>query len=191
MATIIDDVLKTHDKDGYLIAVSNGSVKHMHQMSFSWVLSTAGGLYLAKSYGGCEGIGSSLQEAAVGMLSILLFIVLMAKHRKCTNIKIIYVSNNLEFINRKKEHLNYINPYPNNTLSTEFDITEQIYLTNKTYKIEVSFQHVYGHQDTKSRGEMSIKAILNVEADRLVGKYQEKLDAYSQITHMYPSYLQY
>ena len=62
-----------------------------------------------------------------------------------------------------------ISPYPNNMLSAEFDITEQIYLTNKTYKIEASFQHVYGHQDTKSRGEMSIKAVLNVEADRLAG----------------------
>ena len=65
-----------------------------------------------------------------------------------TDIKIKYVSDNLELINRSKEHLNYINPYPNNTLSAEFDITEQIYLTNKTYKIEASFQHIYGHQDT-------------------------------------------
>ena len=81
----------------------------------------------------------------------------MAKHRKLTNIKIICVSNNLELINRSKEHLNYINLYPNNTLSAEFDVTEQIYLTNKTYKIEASFQHVYGHQDTKSKGEKSLK----------------------------------
>ena len=34
---------------------------------------------------------------------------------------------------------------------------------------------------------MSIEAILNVEADRLAGKYQDKLGAYSPITHMYPS----
>ena len=95
----------------------------------------------------------------------------MTKHRKHTNIKIIYVSNNLEIINRNKEHLNYTGPYPNNTLTAEFDITEHIYLTNQPYKIKVSFQHAYGHQDTKSIGEMSAKAILNVEADRLAGKY--------------------
>ena len=81
----------------------------------------------------------------------------------------------------------YTGPYPNNTLTAEFDITEQIYLTNQTYKIEALFQHVYGHQNTKSRGEMSTKAILNVEADRLAGKYQDKLGAYNPITHMYPS----
>ena len=112
----------------------------------------------------------------------------MAKHRKCTNIKIIYVSDNLELITRNKEHLNYTDTYPNNTLSAEFDITEQTYLTNKTYKIKVSFQHVYGHQiPNKSRKEMSTKAILNVEADRLAGKYQDELCTYSPITHMYPA----
>ena len=124
MATTINDVLTVHNKDGYLIAVSDGSVKHMHQMSFRWVLSTVGGLHLAKSYGGCDGRGSLLRAEAVKMLYILLFIVLMAKHRKRTGIKIIYVSDNLELINRNKEHLNYINPYPNNTLSAEFDITK-------------------------------------------------------------------
>ena len=115
----------------------------MHQMSFGWVLSTAGGLHLAKSFGGYDGRGSSLRAEAVGMLSILIFIALMAKLRKRTDIKIKYVSDNLELINRSKEHLNYNNPYPNNTLSAEFKITEQIYLTNKTYKIDASFQHVY------------------------------------------------
>ena len=37
-----------------------------------------------------------------------------------------------------------------------------------------------------SRGEMSIEAVLNVEADRLAGKYQDELGVYSLITHMYP-----
>ena len=124
MATTINDVLKAHDKDRYLTAVLKESVKHMHQMSFGGVLSTAGGLHLAKSYGRCDGRGSSLQVEAVGMLSISLFITLMAKHRKRTNIKIIYVSDNLGLINRNKEYLNYTNLYSNNTLSAEFDITE-------------------------------------------------------------------
>ena len=121
------------------------------------------------------------------MLSISLFIALMAKYSKRTNIKIVYVSDNLELINRNKEHLNYTDPYPNDTLAAEFDITEQIYLTNQTYNIKPSFQHVYGHHDTRSRGKMSAEAILNVEADRLAGEYQDKLGTYSPITHMYPS----
>mmetsp|Transcript_43027 Transcript_43027/g.47879 ORF Transcript_43027/g.47879 Transcript_43027/m.47879 type:complete len:88 (-) Transcript_43027:271-534(-) len=87
MDTIINDVLTTNDKDGYLVAVPDGSVKHMHQLSFGWALSMVkGGLYLAKSFGECNGRGSSLIVETVGMLSIWIFTALMAKHRKCTEI---------------------------------------------------------------------------------------------------------
>ena len=122
--TTIEDVLKANDKDGYLIAVSDGSVRHMHQMSFRWVLSTVGGVHLVASCGGCDGRDSSLKAEAVGLLSISIFIALLAKYSKGTNVKIIYVSDNLEIINRNKEHLNYTNQYPNNNLAAEFDITE-------------------------------------------------------------------
>ena len=90
------------------------------------------------------------------MLSILIFVALMAKHN-CINIKIKYVTENLELVNRSKEHLNYNHPYPNNTLSAEYGIKEQIYLINKTNKIDASFQHVDCHQDTKSGEEMSME----------------------------------
>ena len=125
MATTIDGVLKAHNKDGYLIAVSDGSVKHVHQMSFGWVLSPAGGLHLATSYSRYDSRGTSLQAEAVRILSISLFIALLAKYSKRTSIKIIYVSDNLELINRNKENLNYKDPYPNNTLVTEFDTIEK------------------------------------------------------------------
>ena len=41
-----------------------------------------GGLHLVKSYGRCDGSGSSLQAEAVGMPSILLFIALKANTEK-------------------------------------------------------------------------------------------------------------
>ena len=94
--------------------------------------------------------GRSLQAKVVRMLSISICIALLAKYSKCTDIKIIYVSDNLELTNRNIKHLNYTDLYPNNTLAAEFDITEQTYLTNQTYNIEALFQHVYGHQDTRS-----------------------------------------
>ena len=167
--------------------MSDGSVQNTHEMSFGWVLATANGKHLARSYGGCDGRGSSLRAEAVGMLSISLFIALMAKHKKRTDIKVVYVSDNLQLINASNEHKNFERPYPNNTLSSEFDITEQIFRTNKTYKIDASYHHVYGHQDTKSRGKLSMEAKLNIEADRLAGEYQDEFGAYSPITHMYPS----
>ena len=51
----INKILKTNDKDGYLIAVSDGSVKHIHQISFEWILSTVVGVNFPTSYGGCDG----------------------------------------------------------------------------------------------------------------------------------------
>ena len=66
----------------------------MHQMSFGWVLSTAGGVHLATSYGGCDGRDSLLRAEAVGMLSISIFIALLEKYSNRTNVKIIYVSDN-------------------------------------------------------------------------------------------------
>ena len=52
--------LKAHDKDGYLIVVLDELVKHMHPMSFGWVISTADGVHLTTSYGGYDGQESSL-----------------------------------------------------------------------------------------------------------------------------------
>ena len=73
MVTQINDVFKEQNKDGYLIADSDGSVKHMHLARFGWVLSTEGGVHLTTSYDGCDGLGSSLRAEAVGILSIFLF----------------------------------------------------------------------------------------------------------------------
>ena len=60
MDITIDDVLRAHNKDGHLVAVSDGLVRNTHEMSFGWVLATANGKHLARSYGGCDGRGSSL-----------------------------------------------------------------------------------------------------------------------------------
>ena len=84
--TTINDVLTARNKEGYLVAVSDGSIKQIHQMIFDWVLESAEGQHLAKSCSGCDGRGNSLCAEAVGMLSISIFVVLMAKHRNHTDI---------------------------------------------------------------------------------------------------------
>ena len=61
MDITIDEVLRAHDKDGHLVAVSDGSVQNTHEMSFGWVLATANGKHLARSYGGCDGRESSIR----------------------------------------------------------------------------------------------------------------------------------
>ena len=93
---------------------------------------------------------------------------LMAKHSNHsnhTNINIQYVTDNLEPDNRSNKHLKYKDPYPNNTLELEYDVKEQIYLTNITYKIEATFNHVYGHQDSKSNRRLTIEEKINWKYD--------------------------
>ena len=48
---------------------------------------------------------------------------------------------------------------------------------HKIYKIKASFQHLYDddHQDTESRGAMSIEAALNVAVDKLAQADQHQL----------------
>ena len=68
-----------YNKEGYLVAVSDGSVQHIHQMSFDWVLVSTKVQHLVKSFSGCNGRGNSLRTEAVRMLSISNFVSLMAK----------------------------------------------------------------------------------------------------------------
>jgi hypothetical protein len=49
--------------------------------------------------------------------------------------KIVFISDNSELIRRLKVHKHYEEPFPNETLKSEFDVTEQIYRTTKTYGI--------------------------------------------------------
>ena len=97
------------------------------------------------------------------------------------------MTENLKPVNRSNKHLKYKHLYPNNTLSSEYNITEQIYLTNTTYKNDALIQYVYRYKDTNSRGAMTMEAKLNAVADELAEQYQTKLGSYVPITHMYQS----
>ena len=81
------------------------------------------------------------------MLSVTLFFALLTTHYEVESVDITFVSDNLELINRSRNHLEYTNPYPNTTLTSDYDLTEQIYLTHKAYNINATFEHVKGHQD--------------------------------------------
>ena len=61
-------------KDGQLLLVSDGSLKHIHMMSFGWILSTSSGTWLAASSGPGSGCGTSLRIEADGMLSGAVFL---------------------------------------------------------------------------------------------------------------------
>jgi hypothetical protein len=49
--------------------------------------------------------------------------------------KILFISDNSELIRRLKVHKHYDEAFPNGTLKSEFDVTEQIYRATTTYGI--------------------------------------------------------
>jgi len=146
-------------------------------MTFAWVLGTPSGKRLAKGMGPCNGRPSSLRSEAAAMLAVSLFIGMIQEFTNFafTNIQVTFAADNLSLIRRHNDHLEYTCCYPNTTLASEFDLTEQTYQTHRKYNIEATFVHVKGHQDsTQEVHSLSLLAQMNVEADHLAGMYYAK-----------------
>ena len=181
------DITAEHEKHGHLIAVSDGSVM-FHNMSFGWILSTPDGVRLVGAAGPCNGRGNSLRAEGAGMLSVTLFLAILTKYLKMTSLNVVCIADNAELIRRCNAHKQYKEPYPNETLRSEFDVTEQIYKTQTEYNINATFKWVKGHQDKKIRkDDLPLEAQLNIEADELAGAYQQTNGIFRPLVHLLPS----
>jgi hypothetical protein len=116
-------------------------------MSSGWILATPTGNQLAAAAGPCDGRGNSLRAEGAEMLSVTMCIALIKHYLEIGTMKIIFISDNSELIRRLKVHKKYDEPYPNETLKSEFDVTEQIYRTTTTYGIHSTYKWVRAHQD--------------------------------------------
>ena len=176
-----------HNVHGHLLAVSDGSVL-FHNMSFGWILATPSGLRLVGAAGPCNGRGNSLRAEGAGMLSVTLFIAILTKYLKMKSFNIVCIADNAELIRRCNAHKHYKEPYPNETLRSEFDVTEQIYMTQTEHNIKSTFKWVKGHQDKKIKKEdLSLEAQLNIEADELAGSFQQTDGKFRPLVHLLPS----
>jgi hypothetical protein len=70
--------------------------------------------------------------------------------------KIVFISDNSELIRRLKVHKQCDEPYPNETLKSEFNVTEQTYRTTTTYGIHSTYKWVRGHQDKHAAFMMTL-----------------------------------
>jgi hypothetical protein len=175
-----------HNKHGHLICVSDGSVIN-HDMSFGWVLASPPGTRLIGSKGPCNGRGNSLRAEGAGMLSGTLFLSILSNYFD-QEFKIVFISDNAELIRRMNAHKHYHDPFPNETLRSEFDITEQIYNTQVASKIKPIYIWVKGHQDDDSQyKDLSLEAQLNIDADELAGIFQQQSGKSRPIVHMLPN----
>ena len=122
------------------------------------------------------------------MLSVTMFIALIIKYLEVETMKIVFISDNLELIKRLKAHKHYNDPYPNETLKSEFDVTEQIYRTTETYGIKASYKWVKGHQDKNTPYmDLNLEAQLNVDADKFAGDFQIEKGKFRPLVFLLPS----
>jgi hypothetical protein len=101
------EIVHESEDFGYLLAVSDGSVK-FHDMSFGWILATPTGKRLVAAAGPCNGRGNSLRAEGAGMLSATIFIALIKHYLKIETMKIVFISDNSELIRRLKVHKQYV-----------------------------------------------------------------------------------
>jgi hypothetical protein len=117
-----------------------------------------------------------------------MFIALIIKYLEVEPMKIVFISDNLELIKRLKAHKHYTEPYPNETLKSEFDVTEQIYRTTESYGIIASYKWVKGHQDKNTAYmDLNLEAQLNVDADKFAGDYQLDQGKFRPMVFLLPS----
>ena len=143
-------------------------------MTYGRDLSTHAGKRLFKGHGSCPGRPNSLRGEDCGMLAATLFTTLLKQYFQCTftSTLLSYQSDNLELIKRQQEHQTYTHPYPNTTLTAEFDLTKIIHILHRDHALPPSFCHVRGHQDRdKAYAKLNLNAQLNVEANRLANAF--------------------
>jgi hypothetical protein len=181
------EITTQHEKHGYLLAVSDGSVL-FYNMSFGWILSTPDGVRLVGGAGPCNGRGNSLRAEDAGMLSVSLFLSILTKYFKMKSFNVVCIADNTELIRRCNAHKQYKEPYPNETSRSEFDVTEQIFTTQAEHNINATFKWVKRHQDKKVRKQdLQLEAQLNIEADELAEVFQQTHGTFSPLVHLLPS----
>jgi hypothetical protein len=156
-----------------LLVVSDGSVR-VNSMSHGWVIADNTGKIIVSGAAAAYGKGSSLRAEGYGMLAATMFMTLVGIYTNRKDIRLVRLSDNEELINRCNAHQSYKYPYPNATTKGEFDVVEEITRSSEQYSIGGTFKWVKGHQDDDKNAELSIEALLNIEADALAGNYQDR-----------------
>ena len=108
-------------------------------MSFGWVIAASDGTVLVQGADPSHGRGSSLRAEGSGMLAATVFISLVCSFTQKSSLNTRKFSDNQELIQQLLLRSYYTTPFPNETTKGEFDLIEQIFLTSKESKVNVSY----------------------------------------------------
>lgn len=157
-------------------------------MSFGWVLATPTGDVLAEDAGPCNGRGNFLRSEGAGMLTVKVFMALILKFTSKDSATLLYISDNQELVNQMTEHKNCKHFFPNEITKSDFNVTEQIYLTRREPNINATCKWIKGCQDEiVPIEELPIEAQLNIEADAIAGDFQLRKGRFRSLVHLLPS----
>jgi hypothetical protein len=155
-----------------MLFASDGSELHQ-MMSFGWVLSTPTGARLARCYGPATGPNTSHRAEATSMLAASRLLLRLSQFCNCNHQwHVRYVSDNEGLITRATNRSKYTHSFPNATLAPDWDLVEEIYVTNATLNATASYRHVLGHQDRhKKYVDLPLDAQLNVEQTKKLATF--------------------
>jgi hypothetical protein len=155
------------------IGVSDGSAAK-DRGAYGWCLSSNNGTRLATGMGPAQGMKpSSYRAEGYGMLSLLRFIICLFEYcgtaPRCSQV----YSDNLALIQRIARQMGRNTWYPNDTISSDWDVLQAIVSTLRIFKQPPIVAHVKGHQDDTTKYELlPIEAQLNVDADAAAKLFQ-------------------
>ncbi len=155
------------------IGVSDGSVI-IDEGAFGWCISSTDGTRLATGMGPAQGMKpSSYRAEGYGMLSILRFLYhifhFCDTDPRCSAI----YSDNMALIQRIREQTVKKRWYPNDTLSSDWDVIQAIARTLESFTTTPTISHVKGHQDrTTEYSKLPLEAQLNIDADSAATLFQ-------------------
>jgi hypothetical protein len=155
------------------MGVSDGSVLH-DQGAYGWCLSSNDGTRLATGMGPAQGMKpSSYRAEGYGMLSLLRFIIRLFEFcgsaPRCSHL----YSDNLALVNRIAQQRTISTWYPNDTISSDWDILQAISSTLQLFPQGPTIAHVFGHQDKHTAyALLPLEAQLNVDADAAATTFQ-------------------
>jgi hypothetical protein len=98
------------------------------------------------------------------------------------------LTNNQGLISRLESSLPYIDPFPNLTLTADWDVTNEIVKSLREFPTPPTVAHVKGHQDDHlPYSALPLDAQLNVDADAEAGYFQCTFPRHRPIIHRLPS----
>lgn len=140
------------------------------RIAYGWVLALDDETILAEGQGPAAGNTTSYRAEAYGLHAGLHVLQLLCQYTNSSFAALTILCDNQGIITRAEARHQYDEPFPTSTTNAEWDQLEHAHQIAQQLRLEMSYQHVKGHQDDSDH-ELDLPAKLNVCADFLAGDF--------------------